>query len=218
MSPATTPQDGIILLHGILRSARSMAPLCRFLEKQGYATCNINYPSARHSIAQIVSIIQPEIERFAGSISGSVHFIGHSMGGLVIRQLLATHPLPNLGRVVMLGTPNHGSKIADILQHWRLYRACYGPAGQQLTTAANPAPSSPIDFELGVLAGNISFDPLCNYLLGAPNDGKVTIESTKLLGMKDHRIIRATHSFFPLNRIAWKHTVQFLKTGMFAKL
>lgn len=208
-------QDGVILLHGIYRSARSMRRLSRFLASQGFATLNIDYPSTKLTLEQIVDHIQPQIETFAQHLSGKLHFVGYSMGGLVIRYLLETYRPENLGRAVMLGTPNHGSEIADFLARTRLYRYGYGPAGQQLTTRYIHA-TSPITYELGILAGSRSIDPICHYLIGAPNDGKVSVESTRLEGMKEHRIIRATHVFFPLNRSAWHHTLAFLNTGRFA--
>lgn len=208
-------RDGIVLLHGIFRTARSMESFRRFLESYGYKTLNVDYPSTQLPIERIVETILPSIQEFCSQVSGRIHFVGYSMGALLIRTLLASSPPVNLGRVVMMGPPNQGSEVADFIRNWRLYRKLYGPAGQQLTTAANPPLNDPVTYELGILAGNRSIDPISSYLIRKPNDGKVSVDSTHLNGMKAHRVIRATHTFFPLNREAWQLTLRFIEHGTF---
>jgi pimeloyl-ACP methyl ester carboxylesterase len=177
----------VILLHGILLPARTMEPLARRLREQGYTVCNIDYPSRRHPLEKLASIILPEVQACAEE-AGIVHFVGHSMGGLLIRTLLHHHPLQHQGKVVMLGTPNHGSEVADFLKDWKLYRWLYGPAGQQLGT--HPVLRENLfgtpDFPLGIIAGTRSIDPLSSWIIGRPSDGKVSVHSTRVAGMTDH--------------------------------
>jgi triacylglycerol esterase/lipase EstA (alpha/beta hydrolase family) len=127
--------DTVLLFHGIARTKKSMEKLASFLSGHGYRVVNVGYPSTRFSISDLVDIIRPEIDdavKKAGD--GRVHFVGYSMGGLVIRAFLKSYRPAKLGRVVMVGTPNNGSQIADFLKSWPLYRKVYGPAGQQLIT------------------------------------------------------------------------------------
>ena len=131
---ANATQDGVVLLHGISRTARSFRKMQTALEGEGYATLNLGYASRRKTLEALAEDIHPAIELFASGLTGSVHFVCHSMGGLLARVYLARYRPQRLGRVVMLGTPNGGSEIADRLKHMAAYRAFFGPAGQQLGT------------------------------------------------------------------------------------
>jgi triacylglycerol esterase/lipase EstA (alpha/beta hydrolase family) len=128
--------SGVVLLHGIARTSRSFRKLQRALEASGFATLNLGYDSRRKSLERLAEQIHPAIGRFANDVEGRLHFVGHSMGGLLARVYLAKHRPERLGRVVMLGTPNGGSEIADRLKGLALYRGYFGPAGQQLVTTA----------------------------------------------------------------------------------
>ena len=131
---ADATQDGVVLLHGISRTARSFRKMQAALERAGFATLNLDYASRRKALEALAEDIHPAIELFADRIDGSVHFVCHSMGGLLARVYIARHRPQRLGRVVMLGTPNSGSEIADRLKNFGAYRAFFGPAGQQLGT------------------------------------------------------------------------------------
>jgi triacylglycerol esterase/lipase EstA (alpha/beta hydrolase family) len=207
--------DGIVILHGIFRTHRSMRGVTRFFDKQGYKTLNLGYPSTRHDLIKLAEWINPPIQEFAQSVDGKLHFLGYSMGGLLVRTYLKQFRPGKLGRVVLVGTPNNGSEIADFVQAWPLYKRFYGPAGQQLITKQDAFKSifGAVDYELGVIAGNRTIDPLGSYIIGKPSDGKVSIESTKLEGMKAHLVLPANHTFFPDNRRMWKSALQFIKTG-----
>ena len=196
-----------------------MRGLAAFLESEGYKVLNAGYPSTRHSIEQLVDIVHPDIARFLARSPGKVNFVGYSMGGLLIRAYLHKYPLSRTHRAVMLGTPNHGSQVADFIKDWRLYRWLYGPAGQQLVTGNHALSSSlgSVHYELGIIAGNKTIDPVSSRIIGLPNDGKVSIESTKLDGMREHIILPVTHTFFPGNRLVWEHVSRFLKNGTFKK-
>jgi pimeloyl-ACP methyl ester carboxylesterase len=214
-------QSGVVLLHGIARNSRSFRKLQRSLEASGFATLNLSYDSRRKSLEQLADDIHPAIGRFVNDVQGQVHFVGHSMGGLLTRVYLAKHRPERLGRVVMLGTPNGGSEIADRLRDFALYRAYFGPAGQQLATRRDPATETllpAVSYPVGVIAGNRSIYPISSaFLLPAPNDGRVSVEGTKLDGMADHVVIGVSHPWLVRNASAIRQTIAFLLHGRFGR-
>ena len=133
------------------------------LEASGFATLNLDYASRRNPLEMLADDIHSAIAGFATGVDGSLHFVCHSMGGLLARVYLARYRPQRLGRVVMLGTPNGGSEIADRLKNFSAYRAFFGPAGQQLGTqrdAAVDAILPPVDYPVGIIAGNRSIYPI----------------------------------------------------------
>jgi pimeloyl-ACP methyl ester carboxylesterase len=155
---------------------------------------------------------------FAAQLDGPVHFVTHSMGGLLARVLIARHRPARLGRVVMLGTPNGGSEIADRLQNVGLYRSYFGPAGLQLVTTKDVTLASlpPADYEIGVIAGNRFLDPIgALFLLPWPNDGRVSVESCKLAEMADYTTVKASHMGLLVHPTSFRQTVAFLRDGQF---
>ena len=213
-------KTGVVLLHGISRTSRSFRRMQTAAEAAGFATLNTGYASRHNPLEALADDIHPAIARFADSTEGSIHFVGHSMGGLLARVYLARYRPARLGRVVMLGTPNSGSEIADRLKHLVAYRAFFGPAGQQLGTvrdAALDAMLPPVDYPVGIIAGNRSIYPVASAMLPRPNDGRVSVENTKLDGMADHIVIGAPHPGLPRNRLAIEQTIAFLRDGRFGK-
>jgi hypothetical protein len=196
-----------------------MRGLADFLEKSGFKILNLGYPSTKHSIETLAEVIHHDITQFASQITGQMHFVGYSMGGLLIRAYLSKYRSEKLGRVVMIGTPNKGSEVADFLQTIKLYRWLYGPAGQQLVTKQDEflRHFGKVDYELGIIAGNRPVDPISSRIIRKPNDGKVSIESTKLDGAKEHIILPCSHTFFPSNKKMWQQALFFLKNGQFNK-
>ena len=211
-------RDGVVLLHGISRTALSFRKMQLALERAGFATLNLDYESRRKALEGLAEDIDPAIQRFADRIDGSVHFVCHSMGGLLARVYIARHRPKHLGRVVMLGTPNSGSEIAERLKNFGVYRAFFGPAGQQLGTrrdAAIEALFPPVDYPVGIIAGNRSIYPIASRFLPRPHDGRVSIANTKLEGMADHVVVAASHPWLVRNSVAIAQTIAFLREGKF---
>ncbi len=210
--------DGIVFLHGIARSARSLTKIEQALQADGYATLNLDYPARSRCIADIVAALQPEISRFADTCPGRLHFVTHSMGGLVARAFIARHRPDRLGHVVMLAPPNEGSEIADLLGGNALYRAFFGPAGAELVTKRSDSLCEVlgrVDYPLGVIAGDRSLDPVGWLLLPGANDGRVSVERTRVAGMADHIVIHGTHTLIMNNPEAIAQVRHFLKHGQF---
>lgn len=219
--PMPSGQGGVVLLHGIARTSRSFHKMQRALAAAGFATLNLDYPSRRKPLALLAADIHPAITQFIGGIDGPIHFVAHSMGGLLTRVYLATYSMPRLGRVVMLGTPNGGSEVADSLKDFALYRAYFGPAGQQLTTARNRATEAllpAIDYPVGIIAGSRSIDPISSALLPKPNDGRVSVQNTGLAGMADHIVVGTAHPWLMRHAPAIEQTIAFLRDGRFRRV
>jgi triacylglycerol esterase/lipase EstA (alpha/beta hydrolase family) len=208
--------DYVVILHGIARSSAHMKPLAEKLTKEGYDVINIDYPSTKYTLEELVESVNKDLSTRLTE-DKPVHFIGYSMGGLLVRAILAKHRPAKLGRVIQLAPPNNGSEVADFLKNNWLYKTIYGPAGQQLTTNNNDTQKllGKIDYDLGVIAGNSTIDPISSYIIGGNNDGKVSITSTKVAGMKDHVVVSASHTFFPGNNDVQRQTIYFLKNGKF---
>jgi pimeloyl-ACP methyl ester carboxylesterase len=219
-APANATRDGVVLLHGISRTALSFRKMQLALERAGFTTLNLDYLSRSKALEALAEDIHPAIQRFADSIDTSVHFVGHSMGGLLARVYIGRYRPKRLGRVVMLGTPNGGSEIADRLKNFGAFRAFFGPAGQQLGTqrsAVDDAMLPPIDYSVGVIAGNRSIDPVAGTMLPKPHDGRVSVANTRLDGMADHIIVETSHPWLVRNGLAIEQTITFVRDGSFRR-
>lgn len=192
--------ETVILLHGINRNPKFLVNMAAAFEEAGYHVKNIAYPSTTMTIPEICKqYLMPAIQKSHGTI----HFVGHSLGAIVIRYFLSHHKLKNLGRVVMLGPPNGGSKVADILMNisilHKLTAKYYGPAGLSLARKENlifNQIDDKVSYPLGIIAGTNhrwvdSFS--ARFIFKEPNDGKVSVESTKLAGMADHIALNVPH-------------------------
>jgi len=206
---------GVVLLHGIARTSASLARLERELRATGFATLNIDYASRSKPIAALADDIHPAVTGYAQR-DAPLHFVAHSMGGLVARAYIARYRPARLAGIVMLGTPNGGSEVADLLSRSRLYRAFYGPAGLELTTTTWPDALPAPDYPVGVIAGNRFIDPVAGlFVLPKPNDGRVSVQSTMLAGMAGHAVVQASHTGLPRHAIAIEQTITFLREGRF---
>lgn len=211
-------QDSVILLHGLARTARAMTKMEKALTEHGYTVINQGYPSTRHAIEPLAA--QTLTKALAQCPdTGNIHFVTHSMGGLLLRQYLSQNTIPRLGRAVMLGPPNQGSEVVDRLGNWTPFQWVNGPAGSQMGTTPDslPAQLGPVNFPLGVIAGNQTINFLLSTMLPGPNDGKVTVERTKVEGMHDHLVLPVTHPFIMRNAGVIEQVKVFLQTGAFSK-
>jgi pimeloyl-ACP methyl ester carboxylesterase len=210
------PSARVLLLHAIARSPASMTKLERAIAAAGFETLNVRYPSRKLPLEALAEEVRRTAGNFIERNDGPLHIVTHSMGGLVARTLIAQNRPASLGRVVMLGPPNQGSEVADLLVRTWLYRRIYGPAGLQLTTHNVMHPTQ-ADFTLGVIAADRTIDPLCWFLIPGPNDGKVSVARTKIDGMTDHTTVHATHTLMARNNEVLRQTIHFLRHGRFAK-
>ena len=204
----------VILLHGMGRTWRSMWWMSRALKQAGYHVRNVGYPSTRHNIQWLADKhVDPAVQRLGNA--ECIHFVTHSLGGILIRQYLQTHALPKGSRIVMLAPPNHGSEVTDRLINWKPYQWLNGPAGQQLGTNTNSVPNQlkPIDYDIGIITGNKSTNPLFSSWINGEDDGKVSVNSAKLDEMKDFLVVPTGHTFIMNNMQVIKQTLNFLESG-----
>ncbi len=209
--------DYVVLLHGIARTKSSMETLQKDFELHGYDVLNMDYPSRKYSIDKLAEYIHTDISTFNRDSKKKIHFVGYSLGGLVARAYIKKHPPENLGRVVTLGTPNKGSEFADMIGDLGVYQTLYGPAGQELTTTHDyDTLFGKPDYDLGCIAGDRTIDPVATLLIiDGDDDGKVSVESTKVQGMKDHIVLHATHTFMMSNEDVMRETRHFIENGKF---
>ena len=141
------------------------------------------------------------------------------MGGLIVRHLQKNYPIKNLGRVVMLSPPNHGSEVIDKIGCFKVVQWVNGPAGRELGTGLKSTPLTlgPVDFELGVITGDRSINWINSTMIPGKDDGKVSINSAKVEGMKAFKVVHATHPFIMKKKKVITDVVIFLKEGRFQK-
>jgi hypothetical protein len=184
----------------------------------GYDVVNVDYPSTESTIEELTEMAIPPAVA-ACKNARKIHFVTHSMGGILVRYYLkhTAHRPINLGHVVMLGPPNKGSPIVDKLGNLPGFELWNGVAGKQLGTGPTSLPNTlgPVDFSLGVIAGSNSISPIFSTLIDGDDDGKVSIESTKVAGMADHIVLNVTHTFMMNSPSVFKHVTEFLREGHF---
>lgn len=202
----------VILLHGLARSGRSMAPMQRVIEREGYRTLSLTYPSTKHTIQSLAEWVAARVR---GEFGGTpVMAVTHSLGGIVLRHM-TTHC--KIERAVMLAPPNDGSRVASMLREIPLYQWIYGPAGQEVSDPSSwPDAPRPVAVIAGTRATSV-LNPT-SWLTRAtrafgdePSDGTVAVSETKLAVMDEFHTVDATHSWIMTHPSTQSLTLRFLR-------
>ncbi len=217
--PQYTDNEYVVLLHGLGRTSRSMNKLRNYLQKHGYKVINVNYPSRKYNIRTLSEkYVEAGIRKCIEGKATKIHFVTHSLGGILLRDYFSRHPFPpQMGRVVMLAPPNKGSEVVDKLKWLPLFQWLNGPAGNELGTDSTSAAlmNDSLNFETGIIAGDFSINLILSLLIPGPDDGKVAVKNTRIKGMKDFILIHTSHPFIMRNRKVLQQILSFLQRGEF---
>ena len=211
----------VVILHGVAISSRFTARLAKLVAAAGYVVHNLDYPSKSVPLPELgPSWLAAKLGELGVARAPRLHFVTHSMGGLIVRGFLAAHRPTNLGRVVTIVPPHHGSAVSDRLRSipvvWRIIGRNLGALGTKPDAYWRTLPQR-ADFELGVIAGSRPLSPFGWCFLVGPNDGTVPESSTRLDGMADHIVLPSSHTLILFRKRTAAQAVAFLRTGRFAR-
>jgi pimeloyl-ACP methyl ester carboxylesterase len=208
----------VVLLHGLMRTSQSMQGIEERLADAGFAVVNISYASRSASIDELANdAVARGLAACETQEPTKTHFVTHSLGGILVRQYFAEQSYERLGHVVMLGPPNNGSEIVDFMKNVPGYNQLYGPSSAQLGTDADSTPVQlgSVDFDLGVIAGKSTVNPLFTLVIPGPDDGKVSVASTYVDGLHEHIVMPVTHTWMMYNKDVIDQVVHYLIRGEF---
>ena len=212
----------VVILHGLMRSRRPLVPMAKHLEKStSFTPILFEYGSSRKPVASHSAALKSVLEGLGPKVD-RIHFVGHSLGNLVVRGMLHSldkeHPLhKKMGRMVMLGPPNQGSRMARLLKNSAMFSIVAGVSGAQLSTGwekLEPELATP-SFEFGIIAGGQNNSRFSNFMLKGPDDFTVSTEETKLVGASDFLVRPLVHSSMMKKTEVLKATESFLENGYF---
>lgn len=221
LASSCTAGQVVYVVHGFLSNRLVMAGICREIEKSGFETVNYGYPSAAKGIPELAAALKDEIAHLGSG--DTVHFVTHSMGGLVVRALVplveADSTCPVVDRVVMVAPPNHGSELADVFAEARVARWVVGPNLRHLQTdsasLANTLPRLEKQ-KVGVIAGVRYSDAGPVDIVESPHDGLVSDASTHLREGEERLVFeREGHLSVMHDDDVQQQVVSFLKNGTF---
>ena len=215
---------GVVLLHGLGAPCWSMQLLARHLHKHGgFEVFPIDYASLRSNIDHQALSLAHVIRSLEGI--EEIHLVGHSMGNIVIRRYLAGddspsggwRPDPRIARIVMIAPPNHGSIAATRLADNALFKATFGESGQQLGVNWQDLESrlATPSGEFGIIAGGSGGRIGLNPFLPGDDDGRITVETTRLAGAADFIVVPALHELIGHDPRVFDYTLKFLTEGCF---
>lgn len=215
-TPPAAAQEAVVLLHGLGRNAGSMALLEQRLSSAAYAVHNIDYPSRKAPPEVLVGLLAESVDACCSEAS-KVHFVTHSLGGILVRAYLAADMPANVGRLVMLAPPNRGSELTDLLRDQWLFETVMGPTARQLGTDPDSLPNRlpPPPVETGVIAGTGSVNPIGTLVIPGEDDGMVSVCSTWIEGLTDFLVVPKTHAFIMRSTRVTSQVLRFLRTGSF---
>ena len=210
-------KETVILLHGLGRGSGSMSKIGQALKADGFDVLNWEYPSREMDLTQLAGLLHRDVVGPHLDRGARVHFVTHSMGGIVLRRMLKLHPIEKPGRIVMIAPPNNGSAMARFALGLPAVKSIFGPAGKELTSkehldAICAAPES----DVMVIAGTRSTDVknptslLSHGRLEEPNDGTVSVAETKLPHMTAFIEVPDSHTWIMRNPLVIAAVSRFL--------
>ncbi len=204
--------EHIVFVHGLWMMGTDMALLRHRIRKQQFAVHQFSYPTMRKNPVENALLLQTYLKHLDAE---TVHFVAHSLGGLVLRHLFHLYPNQRRGKVVMLGTPNSGSAVAQVLVRSAWGRMILGKSVDH--GLLGEVPDWHAKNALGVIAGTAALGAgrLVNRFDGA-NDGTVAVVETHLEGQTDHLILPATHTGLIFNSQVAEQICLFIKQGYFS--
>ena len=211
-------RETVLLFHGLSRTALSMRRMAAALRRAGYRAVNVDYPSRSAPIAELADeVVGARVEAALCEAPERLHFVTHSLGGILVRHWAERHAVPEGARAVMIAPPHGGSEAADFFRSFLPLRWWSGPALEELGThtEAVPARLGPVALETGVIAGDRNYYPFFGRLYEGAADGLVAVARARVEGMADFVVVPHGHTFIARAPEVIRQTLHFLRYGRF---